>query len=175
MKKIGVYLIALLGVLFSLACFADATAVGGAASSVLTSGVLSISALISDIGVVVTSFGGLSWVAKIAGIVLILVGLTKVSADGKVPLLSSIWPAFGSYNTYVAPVLGLILGILSLGLTGTLSLAGVLAYMGSGAGAVLLNELITPILALPGISSVWTTVLTVIQQILAGNQVNTGK
>lgn len=111
----------------------------------------------------VKQFGGLPWVLKIAGIITILLASMKVTF-----LNNLIWAKLGKAKAWAAPVLGLILGVLSLTSSGQLSLAGILAYISAGAGAVILHELLDTIKGIPGLGPVWVEVINVISSFLGG-------
>lgn len=111
----------------------------------------------------VKQFGGLPWVLKVAGIAAILISTLKVSI-----LRELIWEKLGNAKAWAAPLLGLIFGIASLG--SDLSWASALAYMSAGAGAIILHELLDSVKTVPGIGSVWLSVIEVIQKILGGKK-----
>ncbi len=86
---------------------------------------------------VIAKFGGLSTVLKIASVCGILVASLKVTF-----LRQLIWAKLGPYQVLVAPFLGLIAGLLDMAGAGTVTLASVMAYIGSGAGAILFHQLL---------------------------------
>lgn len=89
---------------------------------------------LSQVLAAVAQFGGLPWMAKIASICLLL------TASMKVPFIRSLlWDKLGKAQALVAPLLGLAAGILSMQ---PITLPGVLAYVGAGAGAIILYELL---------------------------------
>ena len=105
-------------------------------------------------------FGGLPFVGKVAGIILLLIGTLKVS------VFRPVWDMLGSYKVFVAPVLGLAAGLLSLAGGEGFNVAQVLAYVVSGAGAILLHELLDGVKALPGLGPLFQTVVTFLQGLL---------
>lgn len=109
----------------------------------------------------ITDIGGLDTVGKIALIVTILVSSTKVSF-----LKTLVWDKLGAAQAWVAPLLGLLAGILSQG--SSLTLATALAYVASGAGALVLHELLDTVKAIPGLGSLWVSVIGVIEGALGG-------
>jgi hypothetical protein len=111
----------------------------------------------------IKQFGGLPWVLKIAGISAILISTLKVSAIRELT-----WDKLGNAKVWAAPVLGLVFGILSLGTS--LNLASALAYISAGAGAIILHELLDSIKAIPGIGSIWVSIIDVIQSLLGGKK-----
>jgi hypothetical protein len=140
-----------------------ASAIVGVAGSVQSATTLSPDSLISAVSTVIQNFGGLSWTLKIACIVLLIIAFMKVS------FLSSFWAKLGSFQAYAAPVLGLILGALTLSVSGPITLAGVLAYLAAGSGAILLHELLDTIKAIPGIGSVYVSIINAIESVLNTN------
>lgn len=109
----------------------------------------------------IKQFGGLPWVLKIAGISAILISTLKVSTIRELT-----WDKLGNAKVWAAPVLGLIFGVLSLGTN--LTLASALAYISAGAGAIILHELLDSIKAIPGIGSIWVSIIDVIKSLLGG-------
>lgn len=105
----------------------------------------------------IKSFGGLPWMGKVSSLVLILVSSMKVS------FLKPMWDKLGAAKAWAGPVLGLIGGILSLGMDGNITLAGVLAYVSSGAGALILHELLDTVKAIPGLGSMYVAVIDYIK------------
>jgi hypothetical protein len=96
-----------------------------------------VSTFLEQVLAIIAKFGGLSTVLKISAIVGIMVASMKVSF-----LRQYVWAKLGAAQVLVAPVLGIIIGILDLFGAGTVTLASVMAYMGSGAGAILLHQLL---------------------------------
>jgi hypothetical protein len=141
-----------------------AQAIVGAANSVQSAPSLSTDSLISAVSTVIQNFGGLSWTLKIACIVLLLIAFMKVS------FLSSFWAKLGKFQAYAAPVLGLVLGVLTLSVSGPISLAGVMAYLAAGSGAILLHELLDTIKAIPGIGAVYVGIIDAVESVLGTNQ-----
>jgi hypothetical protein len=137
-----------------------ASVVVGLANSVQAASTVSTDSLISAVSTVIQNFGGLSWALKIACIVLLIIAFMKVS------FLSSFWAKLGSFQAYLAPVLGLILGALTLSVSGSVTLAGVLAYLAAGSGAILLHELLDTIKAIPGLGAVYVGIIDAIESVL---------
>lgn len=96
----------------------------------------------------ISSFGGLPWVGKIALIVTVVLSSIKV-----LPIRTLIWDKLGNAKAFAAPVLGLILGVLTLAQGGQLSFAGVMAYVSAGAGAIILHELVDALKAAPWVGA----------------------
>jgi len=100
---------------------------------------------------------------KVAGIVLLLLALVKVS------FLQTFWAKLGKFQAFAAPILGLAVGLLIFGFGGgSLSFAAVLAYMTSGAGAIALHEIFKTVKSIPGIGPVWLSIIGVIESALGG-------
>lgn len=114
-------------------------------------------------------FGGLPWVGKIALIVALVIASMKVSF-----LDDLVWNRLGKFQAWLAPVLGLVGGILGLAVSGQpFSWARAFAYMSAGAGAVILHELLDTAKAIPGLGPIWVQVIAVIEGVLGGNPVST--
>ncbi len=111
----------------------------------------------------IAEFGGLPTVLKIASIITLIVGSMKVSV-----LNEMLWSKLGAAKVYVAPVLGLIAGILGLGSNGPITAASVFAYVASGAGAVILHEILDSIKAIPGLGEVYISIINLIESFLGG-------
>lgn len=122
-----------------------------------------VEGLFSQVITLIKQFGGLPWVLKIAGIAAVLLSTLKISAIREVT-----WDKLGAAKAWAAPVLGLIFGVLSLGTN--LTWASALAYVSAGAGAIILHELLDSIKAIPGIGSVWLSIIGVIQSLLGGKK-----
>lgn len=122
-----------------------------------------VEGLFSQVITLIKQFGGLPWVLKIAGIAAVLLSTLKVSAIREIT-----WDKLGSAKAWAAPILGLVFGILSLGTS--LTWASALAYISAGAGAIILHELLDSIKAIPGIGSVWLSIIGVIQSLLGGKK-----
>lgn len=115
--------------------------------------------LLAQVVQLIKNFGGLSWYAKVSGIILLLVASMQVS------IIRPLWDKLGSAKPYVALGLALLGGIFSLD---HITLPGVLAYLSAGAGAILLRQLLDVLKAIPGISSIWVTVFDVLAAMLGG-------
>lgn len=101
----------------------------------------------------IADFGGLSEMAKISGILLILVESMKVSP------LSGVWAKLGNYKVLVGPVLSLAAGLVMLK---PVTAEGVLAYLLMGAGAAILHDLLNALKGLPGVSLLVQKIVDVI-------------
>lgn len=106
-------------------------------------------------------FGGLSWMAKIAGICLLIIAATKTS------FLSKYWQALPNIvQTLGAPLLALLGGFLSMG--SQLSFAAAFAYAFAGGGAVIMHELLDGLKTIPGIGSIYVTIINIVESMLGG-------
>lgn len=109
-------------------------------------------------------FGGLPEVLKIASIVTILIASMKVSF-----LNDLVWSKLGAAKSWVAPLLGLVAGLLGLGAGGQpITLASAFAYMAAGAGAVILHELLDSIKAIPGLGPQYVAFIELVEKVLGG-------
>ncbi len=112
----------------------------------------------------IKSFGGLSTLLKITCFITLIVSSMKVSF-----LNDLVWSKLGAAKAYLAPILGLIAGILGIGSGGApITLALVFAYMSAGAGAVFLHEILDSVKAIPGLGSVYVTIIGIIESALGG-------
>lgn len=114
----------------------------------------------------IKELGGMSWMAKVSTITLLLVASMKVSF-----LNDLLWNKLGAFKAWAAPILGLVAGILSVLISGG-SLATVFAYVTAGAGAIILHELLDTIKATPGIGPIVIGIIEIIEKFL-GNGVQT--
>lgn len=112
----------------------------------------------------IKSFGGLSFMLKIAAIVTLIVSSMKVSFLNKM-----VWSKLGSAQTWLAPILGLIAGLLSLGAGGhAITLAAIFAYVSAGSGAIVLHELLDSLKSIPGIGAGFVAIISMIESVLGG-------
>lgn len=110
----------------------------------------------SQLVVLIQGFGGFSWMAKVAGGCLLIIAATKTS------FLAPMWAKLPALvQTLAAPVLALIAGVVSMG--SSLSLPAVLAYVVSGAGAVVMHEILDGVKGIPGIGSVYLAIISVLE------------
>lgn len=111
----------------------------------------------------VHDFGGLSSLMKISGVIMLIIASMKVSG-----LNDLIWAKLGAAQAWVAPLLGLIGGILGLGQAGPITAASVFAWVSAGAGAVFLHEILDSVKAIPGIGQIYVTIINLIEGALGG-------
>jgi hypothetical protein len=126
-------------------------------------GDLPVQSVIDQVLNLVKAWGGLPWAAKIAACLTVLISLTKVS------FIRPYWDKLGALKTWIAPILALVVGVLSLSIEGKLSLPGVMAYLFAGAGAIILHELLDSLKKLPGLGAVWVSIIEVIEKLLGGS------
>lgn len=112
---------------------------------------------------VIKQFGGLPTVLKIAAVITLLISSMKVSF-----LRELFWEKLGQAKAWVAPLLGLIAGILGLAHDGPLTWPVAFAYLSAGAGAIILHELLDSIKALPGLGEIYVKVIDLVQKALGG-------
>ena len=109
----------------------------------------------------IAQWGGFSWYLKIAGVITVILSAVKTS------FLKPYWDKLGDFKAYAGPILGLAAGILSLGISDEpISWAGIAAYIGAGAGAVFLHEILDTLKAIPGIGSMWVSIIDLIKVLL---------
>lgn len=112
----------------------------------------------------IQSWGGLSMFLKVAGAITLIVASMKVTY-----LNTLIWSKLGAAKVYVAPVLGLVAGVLGIGNGGAaITAASVFAYVSAGAGAVFLHEILDSVKAIPGIGAIYVTIINILEGALGG-------
>lgn len=118
---------------------------------------------LSQVLAAIKQFGGLPTVGKIALIIALLISSMKVSV-----LNQLLWSKLGAAKVWVAPLLGLIAGILDLANSGQVTLASVFAYISAGAGAIILHELLDSVKKIPKLGELWVKVIEIVQRALKG-------
>lgn len=111
----------------------------------------------------IKSFGGMSFVLKISGVITLIIASMKVS------FLQTAWNKFGSFKVFVTPLLSLVLGVLAVLVTGPFSWAAVGSYVFAGGGAVFLHEILDSLKSIPGISGLYLKLIGVATTMLGGN------
>lgn len=125
--------------------------------------VVSPSDFFSEVVIAIQKFGGAPTMLKIALIILLIVSSMKVTVINK-----WVWSKLGAAQTWIAPLLGLVAGLLDLAGSGQLTLASLAAYMSAGAGAIILHELLDGLKTIPGIGPVWLTLIAFLEKKLGG-------
>lgn len=115
---------------------------------------------LNQVLVFIQSWGGISSLVKVSGIILLIIASMKVS------FLQPYWAKLGSFQAWLAPILGLIAGVLGLGQAGPITAASVFTYISAGAGAIIMHELLDTVKAIPGIGDLWVTVIGFIEGLL---------
>lgn len=108
----------------------------------------------------IQEFGGLESVGKISAAITLIVSTMKVS------FIKPLWDKLGTAKAYVAPALGFIGGLLAALKGGQFDWAVVAAWTFAGGGAVFLHEILDTVKAIPGIGSVWITVIEIVKGLL---------
>ena len=112
------------------------------------------------------NLGGMPTMLKISAIILLLVSAMKVSF-----LNQTLWEPLGAGKPWIAPVLGLIGGILGLGAGSVpVTLPLIFAYVTAGGGAVFLHELLDSLKLIPGIGPIYMRLIEIAQKALKANQ-----
>lgn len=109
----------------------------------------------------VKGFGGLTWMAKVGSICIILIASMKVSVLNK-----WVWSKLGTLQGWVAPLLALVGGLLANG--SALTWPMVFAYLGAGAGATYLHDILDLLKKIPGLGTAWVAIIDVIASVLGG-------
>src|SRR4051812_12931563 len=65
----------------------------------------------------IKSFGGVPWLLKLSGLITLIIASMKVSF-----LKDLLWNKLGDFKTWLAPILGIVFGIVSLATSGQLTL-----------------------------------------------------
>lgn len=90
----------------------------------------------------IASFGGLPWVLEIAVFIFLIIAFAKFT-----PLKKS-WDSLEHLKALVPLAFGLLIGILNLQ---TYSVAGIAAYLLTGAGAMLVHDMLEIVKGVPGL------------------------
>jgi hypothetical protein len=111
------------------------------------------------------AFGGFPWVMKISSVILLVIASMKVSFLNRM-----FWAHLGALQAWLAPILGLIAGVLSLAASGGITFTKIFAYLSAGAGAIILHELLDTVKAIPGLGSVYVGIIDAFEHLLGGGQ-----
>lgn len=116
-------------------------------------------AFLAQVMELINNFGGLSWMAKVSGIVMLLIGSMKVT-----PIRAFIWDKIPvGIQPFLAPGLGLIAGLIMIQ---PLTFASAFAYIMAGSGAIIMYELLDAIKLASAANATVTMVISFIQSIL---------
>lgn len=121
---------------------------------------LPVGDFLSQVFEVVKNLGGLSWGAKIIALITLAISSLKVSA-----LEEKVWDKLGAAKVLVAPVLGLIVGLISLP---SLSGPAVIAYLMAGAGSIILHQILKAIQDMPFVGAKIKIGIYFISKLLGG-------
>ncbi len=125
---------------------------------------MSLPDFLSQVLAAIGQLGGLSTLMKLSLLITIVISSMKVSF-----LDELFWSKLGAFKVWLAPILGLIAGVLSLSMNGQdISWAALFAYMSAGAGAVFLHEILDSVKAIPGLGWVWVKLIDIIEKSLGG-------
>lgn len=119
---------------------------------------------------VIHDWGGIQTMAKISAAITLIIASMKVTY-----LNELIWQKIGALQTWVAPILGLVGGIVGLGVSGPVTLASVVAYVTAGAGAVFLHEILDTVKAIPGVGTFYLNMINTLEKTLGGPAVTQPK
>lgn len=111
----------------------------------------------------VMTHGGLGMPVEIMCICLLLIASMKVTVLDKL-----IWNHLGAAQPLLPPLLGLVVGLIMVKLNGPISIAAIIAFLGSGAGAIAVHELLDSIKAFPGLGPVYVSVISTVEGYLGG-------
>lgn len=147
---------------FNLVCFAITLLAIGVFSVASSAQDVPVESFVQQVFDLIGSFGGLPWMAKIAGVITVIISSMKVS------FIRPLWDKLGEAKVWLAPILGLVAGVMGMGVD--ITWASAIAYVTAGAGAVIFHELLDTIKAIPGLGSMWVSVIDFISIILRAPQ-----
>lgn len=128
------------------------------------SGVTSPQDFFAQVVQAVQNMGGLTMMGKISVAIVLVIATMKVTFLNRI-----IWSKLGTAQVYVAPILGLLAGVLSLGSPGAaVTAASIFAYLTAGAGAVFLHEILDSMKGLPGLGAIYITIINLVETALGG-------
>ena len=124
---------------------------------------LDLASFLSLVFETVKGFGGLSTLPILSAVITLLVSSLKVA-----PITRLVWSRLGWAQVLVAPLLGVLAGILGLGAGGApVTLPLVLAYLATGAGSVFLHELLDGLKGAPALGPVYRALIGWVEALLA--------
>jgi hypothetical protein len=107
---------------------------------------LPVASFLEQVFAAVKDFGGLSWGLKVIAVCTLLIASMKVS------VLKPLWDKLGAFKVLAAPVLALVMGVVSLStgaVDGKITGAALMAWAMAGGGAIILHQLLDAIKELP--------------------------
>lgn len=110
----------------------------------------------------VLELGGLPWAAKIIVIVNLLIASMKVSI-----VKQYAWDKFGALKVLVAPLLGLMIGYLSLH---DRSVPALMSYVLAGNGAILLHEILDGVKSFPMVNDKHKVLVEFVKGFIGGKK-----
>lgn len=111
----------------------------------------------------IKGMGGASVAMIASSIIMLLIASMKVS------FLKPAWQKLGALQIWLAPVLGLIAGVLHDVVSGgPISLAKLFTYLGVGAGSVFLHEILDLVKAIPGLGAIYVSIIDIAESTLGG-------
>lgn len=148
MSKTGKFFLMALAVLLPIAAFAQAQAP------------VTLMAWLGQALTTVQDFisSNMTWQVKAAAVIALIISSMNVTV-----LNQWIWQKLGNFQIWLAPVLGLVGGLINVYNGGNWS--DVLSYAVAGGGAVFVHELLDLIKVLPGIGSLWVSLINMIENI----------
>jgi len=131
---------------------ASAVAAPAAAAPVVAAPPLDLGSFLSQVLSAVQGFGGLSWMAKVAAILALLIASMRVTV-----INNYTWAKLpSSLKPLVAPILALIAGLVTVQ---PFSWAGVLAWVMAGGGALIIDQVLDGIKSEPGLNPLFVSVI----------------
>lgn len=106
----------------------------------------------------IAAWGGFDWFARLSAILTLALSAVKTS------FLRVWWDKLGDLKFWAAPVISIVVGLLSMG--GSITFEAVMAYFASGLGAVALHELLDLIKKLPKIGPTWVAIIEFLKSML---------
>jgi hypothetical protein len=118
-----------------------------------------LDAFLAQVFNAVESFGGLSWGLKVGAVIAILISSMKVSL-----LRKWTWDKLPEWSKHIAaPLLALLAGLVSLGKWDAPAL---IAWVMAGGGAILLDNFLSGVKAMPGIGPKYLMFIEMVSKLL---------
>jgi ABC-type uncharacterized transport system permease subunit len=107
-------------------------------------------------------FGGMSAVAKVSAVVMLLIASMKVNLINE-----NLWNKLGDgWKTLVGPILAAVAGLVTLSMNGQLDLPHLMVWVTAGAGAVVLHEGLDRVKLIPGIGPTYVALINLVEGFL---------